>query len=479
MKFFKFSIYFFCLFFFSLPSLAQILDDAESIGMELEQVRHEAWASDAQGREREFRKIGKELCVQTLYEIIDDLPIFIENRCERFSLRGFSSAFFSKCCEYSKPVDSFSAYKWNGEVISSPFPAIVSIEEFSRSIDQFSKIMRSQLLYKWFRVEPKRRNGRRYVQKLVVESDSEIICVGDLHGSMHSLLRNLLRLQHKGYLEDNLKIINPNHYIIFTGDYADRGRYGVEVWYILMKLKIINPDQVFLLRGNHENIRMAEAYDFGLELAAKYNCSIKNKIFRLFSLLPIAIFVGHSDKFVQYCHGGIPVNDDTNEVLFDLNFLLNAESKIAYQYISFGHDFIWGDFVEGSDIFDGSRSSGELQIGVDLVPTILTSYNIMTVFRGHQHNNNAVSIMGEDGQWQGLASGEGFTVNQHSVYTFMSCPEGVGGVCDVDGFGILKIAEDYDNWILTPYEYVLPKERHNKYVFFRPEEVKFFWLEKI
>ena len=42
--------------------------------------------------------------------------------------------------------------------------------------------------------------------------------------------------------------------MVFLGDYTDRGSYGVEVMYVLMRLKVENPDQVWMARGNHEDI---------------------------------------------------------------------------------------------------------------------------------------------------------------------------------------------------------------------------------
>ena len=38
-------------------------------------------------------------------------------------------------------------------------------------------------------------------------------------------------------------------YMVFLGDYLDRGHYGMEVVYTLLRLKFENWDRVFLLKG--------------------------------------------------------------------------------------------------------------------------------------------------------------------------------------------------------------------------------------
>ena len=70
--------------------------------------------------------------------------------------------------------------------------------------------------------------GQPFVEKVSVGARQRIIFIGDIHGSAHSLLRNLLRLQAEGILDDNFKLID-NYYLLFTGDYADTDELWADI----------------------------------------------------------------------------------------------------------------------------------------------------------------------------------------------------------------------------------------------------------
>lgn len=177
-----------------------------------------------------------------------------------------------------------------------------------------------------------------FVQKIVLDKKSIVAFHGDIHGDIYSLNAFLNKLHNEQYL-DNFKIINPNFYMVFLGDYTDRGWYGAEVIYTILRLKIANPDRVFLVRGNHEEkgqnkpeqFHESFANNFYDQLIHKFTKeeaeALFSKIQKMYETLPLALYLGsgteiHKD-FILCCHGGI-------EIGFDPHALLNHEQTISY-----------------------------------------------------------------------------------------------------------------------------------------------------
>lgn len=166
-----------------------------------------------------------------------------------------------------------------------------------------------------------------FAQKLTLSPASRVIFNGDLHGDIRSLIATLRSLQQRGVME-GFKVVQPDTHLVFLGDYTDRGYYGVEVVATLLRLKVENPDNVWLSRGNHEDFQLVERYGFADEIQRKFGAGYEvSKIVRVFDCLPVVIYVGStSGDYLQCNHGGM-------EVGFDPGALLKAPSGVAYQVL--------------------------------------------------------------------------------------------------------------------------------------------------
>jgi hypothetical protein len=119
-----------------------------------------------------------------------------------------------------------------------------------------------------------------FAARVLVEEDSRVLLFGDLHGALHSLLRILMGLRSAGMLSDSLEIApewKGKLFLVFLGDYVDRGAYGVETVFLLLRLVRANTDpadgssSVFLVRGNHEDADVnAQSGSFEEEVRHKY-----------------------------------------------------------------------------------------------------------------------------------------------------------------------------------------------------------------
>lgn len=165
-----------------------------------------------------------------------------------------------------------------------------------------------------------------FAQKLKIPAGSKVIFHGDFHGDIRSFISTLVWLNENDYL-DGFKLKQPDTYFVFLGDYVDRGSYGVEVLSTLMRLKQDNPNQVFMARGNHEDFQLTATYGFLREGELKYGREFNPlALWRMYDFLPVVIYLGVGNDYVQCNHGGV-------EPGFDAKPLLADEGKVRYQLL--------------------------------------------------------------------------------------------------------------------------------------------------
>ena len=291
-------------------------------------------------------------------------------------------------------------------------------------------------------------NRLPFVEKLVVRNGTKIIFLGDLHGSAHSLLRNLMSMVCQGLLNNDFKLA-PDVHNVFLGDFVDRGAYGSEVLYLVTRLKLANWANVHLVRGNHESVGQTQECGFLRELHKKFGKDDGKTIYNLFAtackLMPLALFLGvqvdaaQSPVFIQCCHGGV-------EPFYQPAAFLAAAGDVRYDRLPgephllavrsrdgaiddedrkehyTGQGFQWSDvtgrsdcgatvppFVSSSvldfsDVFgvpqpqwllNGRRDGAGFKANIEEVASYLASRGLRKMIRGHQDQGYCCKLVQE------------------------------------------------------------------------------------
>ncbi|MFH1254034.1 MAG: metallophosphoesterase family protein [bacterium] len=342
-----------------------------------------------------------------------------------------------------------------------------------------------------------------YIQKQFIAPGGIVNITGDIHGSIHSLIR---------ILDHALHNTKKNTNFVFLGDYTDRGLFGAEVLALLMCLKIVCWESVFMIRGNHESYAMNthggwyiqnNEAAFQKELEAKYGLIDGNKLLlrfnELYKRLPLAVYLGtNKDTLAQFCHGGLQPNFNPQE------FFANSEKVCALQFrgdnfSSSVNGFTWGDFyLKNNQIIQDVSSRGDALGFIKNIPNIMSSNpslqapectGVKAIFRGHQHTGCGLKMFPRDVDeslgtyvtelglmpipWykvieteqdrfedslvsEMVTNSDGTKYTEWKirvcrftpVYTFSTATE--HGMVDDTFYGILHVAENFNDWMLQP-----------------------------
>jgi hypothetical protein len=368
------------------------------------------------------------------------------NFCAAYKSNSFDYELFKEKCL------ALPSYLEREKAERNPLPRAkdsgISLEGYIQLLDAFFKLQKTDsnplLNHAAWLAEPESvgtlfhdTTDAPFVQKLTVPAGTIIGMRGDLHGDIHSLLGYLEELANQGYLDktNKFKICRPDFYLIFLGDYVDRGLYGIETISALLQLKLTNPDQVILLRGNHETVALNYHYGFFAEFFHKYGAqsSIEEreealiKTAAFYNFLPVALYLGSSNDsingaidYVQCCHGGL-------EPLFNAQELLDSPSSKIFQWVkkdptcplvkeiaqlysqeenlldvlsafdqSLG--FLWSDFIVDPEPLWRSDANRGIAYGKKITQALLQAQSskkrrLAGVMRGHQHSNSMTPMM--------------------------------------------------------------------------------------
>lgn len=217
----------------------------------------------------------------------------------------------------------------------------------------------------------------------IIQSESQLLqasgpvnIIGDIHGNLDAV---------KYCYNTFFKNLNNGYSILFLGDYVDRGHYNVDSIIFILKLKILFPDKVFLLRGNHEFLDINSQSDHSLyqECIANYGGKIGRNLFlelnKTFNSLSLAAVI---DNKIFCTHGGIGPGltlDKISSLPKPTYLISSTENKLI-------ESLVWNDPNEEiEDFAPNVNRGGSCQFfGAKAVFDFLKRSNLSTIVRGHQ-----------------------------------------------------------------------------------------------
>jgi len=282
--------------------------------------------------------------------------------------------------------------------------SVVIKESLAVQSDGFAKIVENAI--DLLRGESGRIGNLTISERLVkLEPLGEAVVVGDLHGDLESLIGIL---KSSGFMQKMAK--RKDATLIFLGDYGDRGAYSAEVYYMILKLKLAFPEQVILLRGNHEGPEdlLASPHDLPLQFQYRFRekwATAYAKTRELFAYLYNAVLV---EEHYLMVHGGLSPKIDGMQDL--------ARAHMTHPEQEFLEDLLWSDPNDViQDVSPSPRGAGKL-FGKSVTERVLEKLNAKILIRGHEPCEKGFKI-NHDGKVLTLFSRKGSPYfNKYGAY---------------------------------------------------------------
>lgn len=203
--------------------------------------------------------------------------------------------------------------------------------------------------------------------------------VGDLHGDFEAVVSVVTQSEFLG----SEKKPEKNTFLVFLGDYGDRGKKDVATIHEVISLKLIYPDNVILLRGNHEEFSTGAAYGTLESMINQYGRMKGEEVFRTYTAimakLPAVVI---TENGIVGVHGGIP-NEDIQSIK-ELNGE-RGESLVRQMTWNDPSDYL-------SERSFNSRGGDTTEFGKNAFARFMNMIPVKVMVRAHQYPRNGFSL---------------------------------------------------------------------------------------
>ncbi|CAI2334620.1 unnamed protein product [Caenorhabditis sp. 36 PRJEB53466] len=205
-----------------------------------------------------------------------------------------------------------------------------------------------------------------------LDVEAPVTICGDIHGQFEDLL---CIFSMNGFPHVPDKGVHPKY--LFLGDYVDRGPFSIEVICLLLAYRLLYPNSVYLLRGNHESRPVNIQYGFYLECKKRYSVNLYETFQFAFYCMPLCAVI--SSRIICM-HGGIA------EDYVDLEQLEQMDRPFDIPDVGLLSDLCWSDpctTVLNGKYDDSPRGAGRL-FGEAALNEFLSTLKLELVVRAHQ-----------------------------------------------------------------------------------------------
>lgn len=217
------------------------------------------------------------------------------------------------------------------------------------------------------------------------KNSKPIYIYGDIHGQFSDLVR---------FIE--LTGMPPKVKLLFLGDYVDRGDNSIEVIMLLFCLKIKYPNDVYLIRGNHECSNLNNLYGFQEECVERYGKIHGNEIWKLINdclhMLSLSILINNE---ILCVHGGISPKLHNLEDINKLKKGINIPDDGVFC------DLTWSDPKKHKNDWEHNDRGVSFTFNENALDNFMNKHNLKLICRAHQvvdngykffNNNKLVTI---------------------------------------------------------------------------------------
>jgi len=149
----------------------------------------------------------------------------------------------------------------------------------------------------------------------------------------------------------------------------------LEVIVLLLALKVKRPENVFLLRGNHECASITRIYGFYDECKRRFNIKLWKTFMDVFNCLPVAAVI--EDK-VFCCHGG------PSPELSDLSLVRGIPRPTDVPDSGILCDLLWADPAKDASGWQENDRGVSFTFGEDVAASFLLQHGLDLIVRAHQ-----------------------------------------------------------------------------------------------